>query len=115
LLSNDLTNILIVVVRYFGGTLLGVSGLINAYKKAAIDAISQANIVTHVLEENYFLSFDYPLQNPIMRIINDENLTLIQSTFGMKCEVEIGIRLTSLEIALGKFSKIEGLKITPLT
>jgi uncharacterized YigZ family protein len=67
--SNDLTNVLIVVVRYFGGTLLGVPGLIQAYRAAAADAIAHAEIVVRDIEETYELSFDYMLMNEVMSII----------------------------------------------
>ncbi|MDA3930417.1 MAG: YigZ family protein [Prolixibacteraceae bacterium] len=112
LLSNDLTNTLIVVVRYFGGTLLGVSGLINAYKSAAADAISNSTIITHVIENNYKLEFDYPLQNFVMRVINEEKISILNSIYEMKCTLDVGIRLSVEQSAIGKLEKIEGLKIT---
>jgi putative IMPACT (imprinted ancient) family translation regulator len=100
------------VVRYFGGTLLGVSGLINAYKSAAADAISNSTIITHVIENNYKLEFDYPLQNFVMRVINEEKISILNSIYEMKCTLDVGIRLSVEQSAIGKLEKIEGLKIT---
>ncbi|HPS14142.1 MAG TPA: YigZ family protein, partial [Prolixibacteraceae bacterium] len=87
LLSNDLTNVLIVVVRYFGGTLLGVSGLINAYKTAATEAIKNARIVTKIIELEYELVFDYMVQNSVMRIIKDEQLDVRFSSYELFCKL----------------------------
>jgi len=72
--SFDLTNILIVVVRYFGGTLLGVSGLINAYRNAALDAINQAEIVELLVEQQLLIEFGYESMNEVMKIFKDEKL-----------------------------------------
>ncbi|MFA6704639.1 MAG: YigZ family protein, partial [Bacteroidales bacterium] len=74
LLSNNLTNILIVVVRYFGGIKLGVSGLINAYKKAALDSINNAKIIQKTLNEVYSISFEYTLMNRVMKVLKDFDL-----------------------------------------
>lgn len=115
LLSNEITNILVVVVRYFGGTLLGVSGLINAYKNATSDVINNADVISCIVENKYRMKFDYPLQNFVMRIIKEEAINVIQTKFEMDCEMTIGIRLKKKKQALSKFEKIEGLKITELT
>lgn len=114
LLSNDLTNVLIVVVRYFGGTLLGVSGLINAYKSAASDVIYRSIFITHVVQNHFSLEFDYSIQNSIMRVIKEEEIDVINSKFEMKCQLIIGIRLLKEEMVLSKLSKIENLKIIQL-
>jgi len=114
LLSNDLSNVLIVVVRYFGGTLLGVSGLINAYKSAASDVICNSAIITHMIRNRYSLEFDYPLQNSIMRLIKDDDIEVTYTYFDIKCHLAIGIRLLKEEEVLGKLSKIENLQISRL-
>jgi len=114
LLSNDLTNIAVFVVRYFGGTLLGVSGLINAYKNATIDVLQSAEIVSRIIENRYRLEFEYPLQNSVMRIIKDEELTIAKSTFEMNCILEITVRLSKVESTINKLSKIEGVAISDL-
>jgi uncharacterized YigZ family protein len=111
LLSHDLTNVLIVVVRYFGGTLLGVSGLIVAYKSAAASAIENAQIVTKIIEEKFELVFDYPVQNNVMRIIKDEQLDISNSVFEMNCKLTVLIRQNKVDEAIGKFKLIDDLKI----
>jgi uncharacterized YigZ family protein len=111
LLSHELTNVLIVVVRYFGGTLLGVSGLINAYKSATINAIENAQIVTKIIEGKYELEFNYPIQNNVMRIIKDEQLVICFSGLEMNCKLLVLVRLNKIEEVMGKFKLIDGLKI----
>lgn len=111
LLSHDLTNVLIVVVRYFGGTLLGVSGLIIAYKSAATSAIENAQIVTKIIEDKYELVFDYQIQNNVMRIIKDEQLEICNSVFEMNCKLNVLIRLNKVDVVMNKLNLIEGLKI----
>jgi uncharacterized YigZ family protein len=92
ILSFDLTNILIVVIRYFGGTKLGVSGLINAYKSAAKDALLQAEIVEKTVNEIYKLEFPYELMNDVMRIIKEEDLHMIDNQFNNSCTITYSIR-----------------------
>src|ERR1039457_99392 len=75
--SNDLTNVLIVVVRYFGGTLLGVSGLIKAYKSSALDAINNSEIIVKTINQNFEILSSYDQLNDVMRIIKQENLKII--------------------------------------
>lgn len=111
LLSHNLTNVLIVVVRYFGGTLLGVSGLIEAYKSAATNAIENAQIILKIIEEKYELVFEYQTQNSVMRIIKDEQLEVCFSEFEMNCRFHVLIRKNKLETVQSKFKTIEGLKI----
>ena len=76
--SNDLTNILVVVIRYFGGIKLGVSGLISAYKSAAADALGKATVKTLTINDVYQVSYEYPLMNEVMRVIKDEGLEIIE-------------------------------------
>jgi uncharacterized YigZ family protein len=92
LLSFDVTNIFIVVVRYFGGTLLGTSGLINAYKTAAADALNRAKIVTRIIENKYKLHFTYPLMNDVMTIIKQENLNIVDTQFEIECDLFFTVR-----------------------
>lgn len=94
LLSAELTNILVVVVRYFGGTLLGIPGLINAYKSATQDAIDQASKIEKHEEDVYEIQFDYPQMNDIMRLVKDENLDVIKQNFEITCLMHIAIRKT---------------------
>jgi uncharacterized YigZ family protein len=95
--SHNLTNVLIVVVRYFGGTLLGVSGLILAYKQAAKEAISNSSLVTQVIEQTLVVSFDYLGMNDLMQLIKEEHLEIMKSQFGLRCEIEIKVRSAKLK------------------
>ena len=115
ILSKDLTNILIVVVRYYGGTNLGVPGLINAYKTAALDALTNANIVTRVVKELYQLEFPYEAMNEVMKIIKDEILEVINNEFGTKCVIRLAIRHSDSDRVISRFSKINLLVINYLT
>lgn len=111
LLSKDLTNLVVVVVRYFGGTLLGVPGLINAYKVATEEALNQSVIISKTVNDVYTVSFDYLQMNDIMRIIKDENLTILNQAFDNDCSIQLSIRKTQVEQALFKLSKVSGTKV----
>lgn len=112
--SFDLTNILIVVVRYFGGTLLGVSGLINAYRNAAFDVINQAEIVEKLVEKNLLIEFDYGVMNDVMKLFKDEKLVQIDPEFDLRCRIKTQVRLSEAQRILDNFTKIEGLKVTEI-
>jgi len=92
LLSADLTDCLIVVVRYFGGILLGASGLANAYKTAARDAIEHAKIIEKTIDVRYRLYFEYALMNDVMRIIKDFDLKPENQQFDLDCTLDLSIR-----------------------
>ncbi len=111
LLSKDVTNILVVVVRYFGGALLGVPGLINAYKVATEEALELASIVQKTVNDVYTISFDYLQMNDVMRIIKDENLNVLNQQFDNDCSIQLSIRKIQVEQALGKLGKVAGAKI----
>lgn len=111
LLSKDITNILVVVVRYFGGTLLGVPGLINAYKQATEDALNNCIIIEKTVNDVYLLTFEYLQMNEVMKVIKEENLNPINQLFDLKCSLELDIRKSELNKVLGKLEKIEGLEI----
>jgi len=115
ILSADLTNTLIVVVRYYGGTNLGVPGLIHAYKTAAGEALSHATIITKIVKEVYLVEYPYEVMNDVMKIIKDEILEVINSEFGMKCVIRLAIRHSDAERVTGKFSKINQLIINYLS
>jgi uncharacterized YigZ family protein len=107
--SHQLTNILLVVVRYFGGTLLGVSGLIQAYKKAAVSAIAAAEIVTRTFGHILEVRFEYFAMNDLMSLIKDEQLEIVVTDFDLECLISLKIRSSKLEEIETKLAKIEGI------
>ena len=110
--SFEVTQVLLVVVRYFGGTLLGVSGLINAYKSAAVDALNNANIIENIIEDEYFLDFTYNELNDVMQIIKQENLSIKQTWFEEKCRLLIAVRKSETEKIVQIFQNFYGVEIT---
>jgi len=90
--SFDVTNVLVVVVRYFGGTKLGVGGLVQAYKAAAQMALERSHIVERTINDLFLLKFDYPEMNTVMRIIKDENLKIVKQQMELSCIFEISVR-----------------------
>jgi uncharacterized YigZ family protein len=115
LLSADLTNTLMVVVRYYGGTNLGVPGLIHAYKTAALEAINHATILNKIVKETYEIEYPYEAMNDVMKIIKDEILEVINNEFGMKCVIRLAIRHSDAARVSGKLSKINQLIIKYLS
>ena len=111
LLSADVTNILVIVVRYFGGTLLGVPGLINAYKTATVEALNENKIITKTVNDVYEIKFDYLAMNQVMRIIKEEDLQILNQNFDTNCMLTFEVRKASLNQVLDKFEKIEGIVI----
>jgi uncharacterized YigZ family protein len=109
--SFELTNILIVVVRYFGGTLLGVSGLINAYRSAAESAIQNSEIIECTLKEYYEIIYPYISMNDVMRIIKDEDISQSDQSFETECSIKISFRTSSREKILMRFERVEGLEL----
>ncbi|TDO20632.1 IMPACT family protein [Pedobacter duraquae] len=110
LLSADLTNVLVIVVRYFGGTLLGVPGLINAYKTATTEAIAASEIISKTINDLYQLSFPYTQMNDVMRIIKEEQLQPTDQHFDQSCMMNLEIRKSRLIAILGRFEKLDGVK-----
>lgn len=115
LLSADLTNILVVVVRYFGGTLLGVPGLINAYKSATIEALKAAEIIVKSINDVYEINFSYEMTNEVMKIIKDDRLKVIEQIVETTSCIKLEIRKSDLNLVLSKFNKIDGLSTKYLT
>lgn len=110
--SFDLSNILIVVVRYFGGTLLGVSGLITAYRAAAKDAIENANIIDKLVEEIFIIHFEYEAMNDIMKFFKEEQLPQLETVFDLKCTIKTSVRLSESERIKETIRKINTVTIT---
>jgi uncharacterized YigZ family protein len=105
--SRNLTNTLIVIIRYFGGTKLGVSGLINAYKTAAADALDHAQIETKTVNDIYKITYGYLAMNDIMKLVKDENLSIMEQNFDTSCFITVGIRQSRTSSVLGKIEKID--------
>jgi uncharacterized YigZ family protein len=114
ILSFELYNVLIIVVRYFGGTKLGVSGLILAYKSATRDAIQESKIVSRHITSQLELNFEYHLMNQVMRVIKEENIKIISQDYDNNYKIKVEIKKNTKNIALLKFEKIRGVTITLL-
>ncbi len=112
--SFDVTNILIVVVRYFGGVKLGVGGLINAYRSAAQMALEASNIVTRTIDKKFEIAFDYPKMNKVMRVIKENNLNVIDQILELDCRIIISVRKKEAERIYEKFDATYKVKITEL-
>jgi len=110
--SKQLTNIMVVVVRYFGGTLLGVPGLINAYKTATTLALQLAPIVQKPIELHYELNFDYHQMNEVMMIVKQYNCSVTEQEAQLFVQLKIGIPKARLEEALNKFNDLREVKLT---
>ncbi len=106
--SRELTNILVIVVRYFGGILLGTGGLVTAYKEATSDALNLAEIIEKTVDETLFIHFDYILMNDVMRVIKDTNTSIMNQSYDNKCIMNLSIRKQDLELLKLKLEKIIG-------
>ena len=109
--SNELTDILIVVIRYFGGVKLGTSGLITAYRTAAYDAIANAKIIEKTVDEDIVISFEYPFLNGIMRVVKEENPVIVSQAFDMDCLMTLRIRKSEAEKLKARLLKVETTRI----
>jgi uncharacterized YigZ family protein len=107
----DLTNILIVVVRYFGGTLLGVSGLIKAYGDAAADALQNARVVTKIVEIPFCVHFDYIQMNNVMKIFKERDLPQRKNEFDLRCRISSQVRQSEADGIFELFRQIEGVVV----
>jgi len=105
ILSYDLTNILIVVVRYFGGIKLGVPGLIRSYKTTAQDAINNSEIITKTIKEQFIVSFKYPKMNDVMRLVKEYNLEIVNTDFQIECNLIFAVAKSKSEDVLETFKK----------
>ncbi len=104
--SQELTDILIVVVRYYGGVNLGTSGLIVAYREAAADAIAHSEIETRQVEETVTYSFAYPMMNDVMRIVKEMQPRIVSQTYDNTCEIQLSIRKSEAEMLRSKLAKL---------
>jgi uncharacterized YigZ family protein len=110
--SRDLSDVMVIVVRYFGGTLLGVGGLIQAYKTAASEALNQAGIIEKKVMERYELRFLYDRMSEVMKLIKDNALEQQEQDFGTSCTLKISIRKAEAERIVSLLKKIEGIEIS---
>lgn len=115
LLSKDLTNILVVVVRYFGGTKLGVSGLIQAYKQATIDVLNNSKIIEKTVDEIYSVSFDYSLMNDVMKVMKEYDLHQQNHKFENDCYLEFRIRKRDSKVVVDSLKFIDNVLVEFIT
>jgi len=108
--SNMLTDILIVVIRYFGGIKLGTSGLIVAYKAAAAEAIAQAQIIEKTIDEDVSFMFEYPFMNDVMRIVKEEEPEILSQSYDMDCSMTLRIRKSLMPKLQSRLEKVETLR-----
>lgn len=109
--SAGLTNIVIVVSRYFGGTLLGVSGLINAYRTAAANAIENTTQIEKTVRDYYEVTYPYISMNDVMRILKEENLGQSDQSFNMECRLKLNFRISAREKIIHRLTRIDGLTL----
>ena len=110
LLSFDLTNVIAVVVRYFGGTLLGIPGLINAYKTATMEAIQASEIIEKTVDLVFKIEFSHSVMNEVMKVVKDENIKIFNQSFDLNCTFNLEIRQSQVNKVIDRLEKIEGLK-----
>ena len=113
IIANNLTNVLIVVVRYFGGIKLGVPGLIQAYRQASADAISNASIIQRTEDITLHLQFPYTAINDVMKILKDMNPNILSRQFEIECQLTLSIRRNQSQTIRQRLSQIESLTINP--
>jgi uncharacterized YigZ family protein len=104
--SRELTNVLVIVVRYFGGIKLGTSGLIVAYKAAAAEALDATEHVEKTINEEITLKFSYPLLNDVLRIVKEENPRIVEQVFDNECVVRLSIRLSRMSRLRERYEKL---------
>ncbi|MFB9057898.1 IMPACT family protein [Mariniflexile ostreae] len=112
--SFDVTNILIVVVRYFGGVKLGVGGLIQAYKTAAQMVLEQAQIIEKTIDIHYLIIFEYKLMNTVMHIIKERQLDIINQKLELNCQITISVRKNEAETIFDIFNRLFEITIKPI-
>lgn len=109
--SNNLTDILIIVVRYFGGIELGTSGLIVAYRSAAAEAIAAARIEERTIDETITITFEYPHLNSVMRIVKEDKPDVLTQSFELTCEMTLRIRQSRMDTLKSRLLKVDSLRI----
>lgn len=107
--SNELTNILVAVVRYFGGIKLGTSGLIVAYREAAADAIREAGIIEKTVDIQISFGFEYPFMNDVMKIVKDLEPVILEQSYDLNCSMTLEIRKAKFDELSNRLEKVESL------
>lgn len=107
--SLELTDVLVIVVRYFGGVKLGTSGLISAYRQAAREALDAGTIIEKIIEEEISFSFEYPFMNSVMRIVKDTGATIKKSGYDSDCSMTLSIRVSMMPALKGRLEHVETL------
>lgn len=108
--SNELTDILLIVVRYFGGIKLGTSGLIVAYREAAAQAIAESTIIEKTVDCEISFVFEYPFMNDVMKIVKDLEPEILSQSYDMDCQMSLRIRKGNFEQLIGRLEKVESLR-----
>lgn len=108
--SNELTDILIIVVRYFGGIKLGTSGLIVAYRTAAAEAIANAEIIEKTVDDDIEFMFEYPFMNDVMRVVKEEGPSIVSQSYDMDCTMKLRIRRSLMPRLRTRLEKIDTLR-----
>jgi uncharacterized YigZ family protein len=109
--SYELTNVLVVVIRYFGGVKLGTGGLVQAYKAAAADALEQAEIIEETITRSFTVRFAYELMNPVMRVVDEESLSVEDQQFEADCSMTLGVRASRYEEMVERFRQTHGISL----
>ena len=108
--SNELTDVLVIVVRYFGGIKLGTSGLIVAYRTAAAEALAAAAFVERTVDDEVEVLFEYPFMNDVMRVVKEEEPTIVSQTYDMDCMMRLRIRRLFMPRLRARLEKVETLR-----
>ena len=112
--SKDITNVLIVVVRYFGGTLLGTGGLVTAYKSAARDALENGTIITKTIDQTVSVDFEYEDMNLVMRILSDDSVRILKQEFEVRCNIHFKVRKSRIKSITEKLNLLKTVSCKPL-
>lgn len=108
--SNELTDVLVVVVRYFGGIKLGTSGLIVAYREATADALSRAEVIEKTVDEEITFSFEYPFMNGVMRVVKEEEPAIVSQSYDNDCVMTLRIRKSRMDRLRERLMKVDTLR-----
>ena len=112
--SRELTNVLVIVVRYFGGVLLGTGGLVTAYKEAAADALNAAEINEHTVKNAFSIAFGYLSMNEVMKVIKELNAEIVSQTFDNECSINVLVDKSQAALLMSKFDNNADVKLDDL-